>query len=271
MAGFPEPDWLKHRIAFCDYRIGVRSNDHRPEAQLIAAALQEESAAARLLLGDVDGARQDLIEAGRRFVALGHARGLLLQALAGEPGQKDTGLFRRIIEAVRPLGEDRPYRSRAERIEGADPGRPQQWLYGFAAAALDTADEAGFWIDPNIGAIVRSLKETSSAVLSNGLSARDYIDGFLEEPDPAGESEALRFAFLHRRRLLRRAIEDRYHWERAMNVAAYVDFELVALLLFRMLRTPALLSADEFTDDFDAPVYEAAQRAFEWSSGAATA
>lgn len=223
-------DWLKRRRLFCKARIEARADaDMDGPSGLIVAGLHKELAAIALLQGDLDYGRQHLAKAGDLLTRQNVAQGLMLLGLVGSHRVLDDPLARKIIDVAARL--DETHEMVEPRVKGADFYSPIQWLSVVQASALARPDDA------EAAVLVERLRPQGSVAMANGLPLGLYLDLL----SPRGEAAALPgrrmedlFTLLSwRRRGLRIAREDAYHWETTLDPAALIDLDLVALFVSR--------------------------------------
>lgn len=232
VGGAIDPEWLDRRRRFCEARILAWTRpDRAAPPSGVVAGLEKELAAIALLQGDMETARARLVRTGELLLAETSAQGLVYLGIAGAHRVTDDPLARTIIEVAtrldEPTGPDQP------RIRGAQFYSPVQWLSVIQAQALAHYDEV------STSVLVKRLRPQGSIVLANGLPLGLYLD--LLAPREAafasgdGAWEDLLTVLGWRRRGLRIARENTYHWRTILDPVALVDFDLIALFLSRPL------------------------------------
>jgi len=225
-----DPDWLHRRHRFCEARIKAWTRPGRAApAAGVVAGLQKELAAIALLQGDMETATARLAQTGDLLLAETSAQGLVYLGLAGVHRVTDDPLALTIIEVAGSLDEPRVPDKR--RIKGAQFYSPVQWLSVVQAQALAHQDDA------NTSILVKRLRPQGSITLANGLPLGLYLDLLAPRAEAAisidGQWEDLFSVLSWRRRGLRIAQENTYHWRTILDPVALVDFDLIALFLSR--------------------------------------
>jgi len=232
LSGMIDDEWLIRRQAFCEARIAARIDmDIHGRAGLVIAGLHRELAAIFLVQNELLPMQIHLVAAGKILRAQGLAHGLLLLGLAGAHVVLEDPLARTVIQVATRLdehgGDDAP------RVAGTDYYSPHQWLAVLQAGLLaGPADEPG-----QFAILIDRLRPQASVTLANGLPLGLYLD--LLAPREAASSVAqtrwddLSAVFSWRRRALRIAKNDIYHWEGTLDLAKLIDFDLLALFVCR--------------------------------------
>lgn len=225
-----DPEWFDRRRQFCEARIKAWSRPDRPAPRAgVVAGLQKELAAIALLQGDVETARLRLAQTGELLLAETSAQGLVYLGLAGIDRVSDDPLARTIIELAARL--DEPKRPDERRIKGTQYYAPLQWLAVVQAEALTDKHDA------RASGLVERLRPQGSIPLPNGLPLGLYLDLLAprEKASALGDSpwEDFGTVMSWRRRGLRIARENTYHWRTILDPVSLVDFDLIALFLSR--------------------------------------
>ncbi|MDO8410661.1 MAG: hypothetical protein Q7S93_11450 [Phenylobacterium sp.] len=221
-------DLLKRRRLFCEARVKARAEAEREgSTQLIVAGLHKELAAIALLQGDLEDGRKHLAEAGELLVRQNVAHGLVLLGLAGTHRVLDDALARKIADVAAHL--DEAHETVEARVRGAAFYSPIQWLAVIQASVLAHTEGV------DVSVLVERLRSQGSVTMANGLPLGLYLDLLSPRDEtPAMPSRRMEdfFTLLSwRRRALRIAREDVYHWESTLDPAALIDFDLVALFV----------------------------------------
>ncbi|PZU72663.1 MAG: hypothetical protein DI531_12005 [Brevundimonas sp.] len=225
-----DPEWFYRRRQFCEARIKAWTQPDRlaPPAGVVAG-LHKEVAAIALIQGDMETARASLAQAGELLLKQTSAQGLVYFGLAGAHRVADDPLARTIIDVAARL--DEPRNPDERRIKGTQYYAPLQWLSVVQAQALAHQDDA------EASTLIKRLRPQGSIPLANGLPLGLYLDLLAprDEASGLGDSRFEDFATVMswRRRGLRIARENTYHWRTILDPVALVDFDLIALFLSR--------------------------------------
>ncbi|MBD3833554.1 hypothetical protein [uncultured Brevundimonas sp.] len=230
LEGALDPEWFYRRRQFCEARIKAWTRPDRPAPRAgVVAGLHKELAAIALIQGDTETARSSLAQAGELLLKQTSAQGLVYLGLAGAHRVAEDPLARTIIDLAARLDEPRNPDDR--RVKGTQYYAPLQWLSVVQAQALANQD------DGDASLLIERLRPQGSIPLANGLPLGLYLDLLAPrgETSALGESRLEDFATLlgWRRRGLRIARENTYHWRTVLDPVALVDFDLIALFLSR--------------------------------------
>ncbi len=241
-----DPEWIDRRRQFCEARVEAWARPDRPPPRAgVIAGLQKELAAIALLQGDMDTARARLERTGELLLSETSAQGLVYLGLAGAHRVADDPLARTIIELATRL--DEPTRPDQPRIKGAQFYSPVQWLSVIQAQTLANQEDAGTSI------LVKRLRPQGSVTLPNGLPLGLYLDLLAPRDERVsrgdGRWEDLATVLSWRRRGLRIARENTYHWRTLLDPVALVDFDLLTLFISHPI--PELIGPWAYADADD--------------------
>lgn len=232
LSGMIDDEWLVRRKAFCEARIAARiDGDIHGRTGLVIAGLHRELAAISLVQNELLPMQVHLVAAGKILRAQGLAHGLVLLGLAGAHVVLEDQLARTVIQVASRL--DGHGADEAPRVAGTDYYSPYQWLAVLQAGLLARpSDEPG-----QFAVLLDRLRPQASVTLANGLPLGLYLD-LLAPRDTAlavaqTHWEDLSTVFSWRRRALRIAQNDVYHWKGTLDLAKLIDFDLLALFVCR--------------------------------------